>query len=90
MGTEVHLGELEGLASKLHQGGAQLESVASPPPAPQVGLSTQAVAAALAMLSSSAAGVSEGMGAVGDAVRSGRDLYDETDQANADDLHGNG
>ena len=53
-------------------------------------MSTQAVAAALAVLTSSTAGISEGLGAVGDAVQSGRDLYQESDQSNAEDLHNAG
>lgn len=34
--------------------------------------------------------MSEGMGAVGDAVQSGRDLYEDTDQSNVEDLHNAG
>lgn len=88
--TDAHLGELDTIASKLRSGGAQLEDGASAPPAPDVGMSTQAVAAALAMLTSSTAGISEGLGAVGDAVASGRDLYEEMDQSSAEDLHNTG
>ncbi len=87
MGTDAHLGEMEGLASKLRNGGTELDDAGAPPPAPEVGVSSQAVAAAMAMLASSVAGVSEGMGIVGDAVQSGRDLYDETDRSNAHDLN---
>lgn len=90
MGTDAHLGEMEGIASKLRSGGTQMESTASAPPAPQVGASTQAVAGALAMLASSSAGISEGLGAIGDAVQSGRDLYEDTDQANAEAVHKSG
>ncbi len=89
-GTDADLGELDGIASKLRSGGSQLEDGASAPPAPDVGMSTQAVAAALAMLTSSTAGISEGLGAVGDAVQSGRDLYQDSDQSNAEDLHNAG
>ncbi|MHA6797917.1 hypothetical protein [Bounagaea algeriensis] len=89
-GTNAHLGELDGIASKLRNGGSQLEDGASAPPAPDVGMSTQAVAAALAMLTSSTAGISEGLGAVGDAVQSSRDVYQETDQTSAENLHNTG
>lgn len=42
------------------------------------------------MLASSSAGISEGLGAIGDAVQSGRDLYEDTDQANAEAVHKSG
>ncbi len=90
MGTDAHLDELTGLANRLRDAGTQMESVPAAPSAPQVGASTQAVAGALAMLASSAAGVSEGMVAIGDAVQSGRDLYQETDDTNAEDLNNSG
>lgn len=85
-GTHADLDELGGLASKLRNAGSGLDGSAAPPPAPDVGVATEAVAAAMALLTSSAAGIAEGVGAAGDAVAQGRDLYDETEQSNADML----
>lgn len=89
-GTEADLGELEAVASKLRTGSSQLEDVASAPPAPDVGVSTQLVAGALAMLTSNTASISEGLTVIGDAITSSRDLYADTDQTNAEDLNNTG
>ena len=89
-GTEADLGELEAVSSKLRTGSNQLEDGASAPPAPEVGTSTQAVAGALALLTSNTAAISEGLTVIGDAIKSSRDLYQDTDQGNAEDLHNTG
>lgn len=83
-GTHVDPDELTGLAGKLRNAATSLDEAPSPPPAPDVGEATEAVAGALALLTSSTAGIVEGLGATGDAVAEGRDLYEETDHSNAE------
>ncbi|MCI2423461.1 hypothetical protein MOQ72_39225 [Saccharopolyspora sp. K220] len=85
-GTHAQLGDLEALASKLRTGAGELDGFAAPPPAPQVGVATEAVAGAMAMLTLSAAGIVEAMNYAGDEVAQGRNLYDETDHGNAGDI----
>jgi len=53
------------VASTLHGAGADLESMADPPPAPEVGACTAAVSAVLALLTESIGGVVEGAGCRG-------------------------
>jgi hypothetical protein len=85
-GTYAQLEELEALASKLRTGAADLDGSAAPPPAPQVGVATEAVAGVMAMLTLSAAGIVEALNYVGDEVAAGSNLYLETDHGNADDI----
>ncbi|MBE9376398.1 hypothetical protein IQ251_18255 [Saccharopolyspora sp. HNM0983] len=89
-GTNADLDELEAIASKLRGGSSQLEEAAAAPPAPDVGVATQAVAGALAMLTSNTAAISEALTVIGDAITSSRDLYQESDQISAEDLHDSG
>ncbi len=65
-GFDVDRAVLEAVASTLHGAGADLESMADPPPAPEVGACTAAVSAVLALLTESIGGVVEGLGAVAD------------------------
>ncbi|RKT86199.1 hypothetical protein SAMN05421805_10292 [Saccharopolyspora antimicrobica] len=85
-GTQAQLGDLEALASQLRTGAMELDGSGAPPPAPQVGVATEAVAGAMAMLALSAAEIVEAMNFAGAEVAAGRNLYDETDHGNADDI----
>lgn len=85
-GTEAHLEELSALAARLRSGAEALDGIAPPPPAPQAGTPSEAITGAVSMLALSAAGVVDGMNAIADEVASGRDVYDETDTANADEF----
>ncbi|PKW13706.1 WXG100 family type VII secretion target [Saccharopolyspora spinosa] len=85
-GTHAQLGELEALASRLRTGAAELDGSAAPPPAPQVGVASEAVAGVMAMLTLSAAEIVEALNYVGDEVAAGSNLYIETDHGNADDI----
>jgi hypothetical protein len=81
-GFDVDRAVLEAVASTLHGAGADLESMADPPPAPEVGACTAAVSAVLALLTESIGGVVEGLGVVGGAVADSNVIYGEID-ANA-------
>lgn len=80
-GFHVQPAALEDLAGGLRDGSEALESSTSPPPAPEVGACTAPVAAVLGLLTESAAGVVEGVGAAGDAVADSAALYAATDSA---------
>lgn len=82
-GTKANLEDLDGLAAKLRAGAARLDGSATPPPAPQAGVPTEAIAGVMAMLTMSTAGIVEGLNAVADEVAAGRNVYDETDENNA-------
>lgn len=85
-GTRAKLEDLQALATKLRAGAADLDGSAAPPPAPQVGVASEAVAGAMAMLTMSAAGIVEAMNHAGDEVAQGRNLYEDIDHGNASDI----
>lgn len=82
-GTEADPATLEAIASKFRNASTDLENSASPPPEPQAGVVTGAVTGALAVLTNALGNVVTDMGALGESVAQGRDLYVETDYEQA-------
>lgn len=82
-GTEVDPATLETVASTLRNASSELESSASAPPQPEVGVVTGAVTSALAVLTNALGNVVTDVGALGDAVAEGRKVYVETDYEQA-------
>lgn len=80
----VEPGELDGVARRLRSGSDSLEGASSPPPAPEAGDCTAPIAAVLAYLTESTAGVVEGVGAAGDAVAECNSDYLEADRNEAE------
>jgi len=79
-GTHADTELLKTIADRLHNASSDLETGEAPPPPPELGAATGAVAGALAMLTDSTGGVVEGLAALSRGVsESGRD-YDATDQ----------
>ncbi len=87
-GFRVDEAVLDGIASRLRNASSDLENVASPPPAPEAGACTGAVATVLALHIDSVAGAVEGVGATGDAVDESRGVYAEVDRTEADAFGG--
>lgn len=80
-GYGVGPGALDGLASRLRNGASDLEGGASkPPPSPEAGEITTVVTGLVGALSTSLAGVVEGVGAAGDALITSRDAYETAEQ----------
>lgn len=84
--TDVTLGALEGIASRLRRAGSDLESTASPPGTPEAGDATGILAALLSHITLSMDGAVTGLGAAGDAVSSSRELFQQTEDGNRDML----
>jgi hypothetical protein len=83
MGTEVSISTLSAIASGLESGSTEIEGLGgSAPSGVDAGVMTAFVSSLLSTLSSSAAGVSEGIRAAASEVRAGAQAYGETD-ANA-------
>lgn len=81
MGYEADKANLEGVAGRLRSGASSLESGAgAPPPPADAGVVTGAVNGLVGALTTSLAGVVEGIGAAGDAVATSRDSYAGAEQ----------
>lgn len=83
-------GTLEGVAGRLRGSAHELEGAATSPPSPDAGVCTGAVLAALNFLAESAAGVSEGLSAMGDSVAEGDIAFDDNEQRTKDELRPRG
>lgn len=77
---------LEQVARRLRGAAMDLDATPAPPPAPEVGPCTAGVAAVLAFLTGSAAGVCEGIGVAGEAVERSHALYAQVDAGEAGSL----
>lgn len=76
MGYRAGSEEMQAVASKLRGASSTLEDgAADPPPPVQAGEVTDAISGFLGAMTSSLAGIVEGIGAAGDAVVSGKDAY---------------
>ncbi len=79
MGTQADPETLSAMASRLRNASTEAEGQAGEPPMPQAGAVTPAIEAALRTICEGMANMSASVGAVGDSVGEGRDLYTETD-----------
>lgn len=76
IGYRTDTEQMHALASKLRGASSDLESgAADPPPPVQAGEVTEAINGFVGAMTSSLAGIVEGIGAAGDAVISGKDAY---------------
>lgn len=85
-GTDADPETLEAVASKLRNASTDLKASASPPPKPEVGVVTDVVHNALGVLTNALGNTVTDVGALGDSVAKGRDLYVETDYEQAAQL----
>jgi len=79
MSTEVSLSTLASIASGLESGAQAVEGVGAAPSGVDAGVMTAFISSLMSTLTSSAAGVSEGLSAAAAEVRAGATAYGETD-----------
>lgn len=81
MGYHYGSEELQSLAGKLRGASSDLEKGASAAPPPvEAGEVTGAISGFVGAMTSSLAGIVEGVGAAGDAVVSGKDIYGQGEE----------
>lgn len=77
---------LNGFAAKLRNASTDLENTTNPPEVPEAGDATGILGSMLSHLTQSMAGAVTGLGAAGDAVANGQDIFQETEDTNRGDM----
>lgn len=85
--TKVNLATLQQIAGRLSGAAEQAEGLAAPPPAPNAGTCTGALAAVLAGYSSTYADLIGGLAHSGSEVRHSHTSFAQTEQGNTDSFH---
>lgn len=80
--TRVDQTALDNFASKLRNASTDLEATANPPEVPEAGEATGLIASMLSHMTLSMDGAVTGLGAAGDAVAAGREVFQVTEDDN--------
>ncbi|MPY85790.1 MAG: hypothetical protein GEV00_21405 [Actinophytocola sp.] len=81
---DIHVEQtaLSGFAAKLRNASTDLENITSPPEVPEAGDATGILGSILSHLTQSMDGAVTGLGAAGDAVANGGDIFQNTEDTN--------
>lgn len=82
MDTKVDPRALEGYASRLRNAATDLEGMASPPELPEAEEAAGLLASILSHVTTSLSEITSGLGAAGDSVASGSDVFVDTEGTN--------